>query len=190
VSKRWPKRRRPNAKGRSEGPSRHVRLHLWLLKSAAYCSLSVGARALLVEFYALYYGLNNGELFLSVREAARRLGCSSNFAAKCIAELCDRGFVRPHRLGGFNMKSEARRGTATCWVLTEFPLGNALATKDFMRWTPAPNSQPKNIRRSHQEIQSVSPGDTPTREINGSVSPQGTLSSKTDVRRSHVEIHR
>ena len=41
-----------------------------------------------------------------------------------------RGFIRPHRLGGFNMKSEARRGTATCWVLTEFPLGNALATKD------------------------------------------------------------
>jgi hypothetical protein len=164
---------------------------LWLLKSAAYSSLGVGARALLVELYALYHGLNNGELFLSIREAARRLGCSSNYAAKCIAELCDRRFIRPHRLGGFNMKSEARRGTATCWVLTEFPLGNALAgTKDFMRWTPAPNGQPQNIRRSHQKTQSVSPGDTPACKIDGSVSPQGTLSPKTDVRRSHVEIHR
>lgn len=167
MSKRPRKSRRPNAKGRSEGTSRHVRLHLWLLNSVAYFSLSVGARALLVEYYALYYGRNNGELFLSVREAARRLGCSNNYAAKCIAELCDRGFIRPHRLGGFNMKSAARRGAATCWVLTEFPLGNALAgTKDFMRWQPAPGSRPKIIRRYRQKVQSVSPEDTLACKLN------------------------
>jgi hypothetical protein len=155
---RRPKKRRVNAKGRNiGGDAHHVRLYHWELRSAAYRSLSVGARALLIELKALYNGCNNGLLFLSVREAAKRLGASKNYAMKLFAELQDRGFIRPNEIGAFNMKAAAGSGKATSWVLTEHSVGNAAAgTKDFMRWTPSPEC----ISRSLQKGQSVPPEGT------------------------------
>jgi hypothetical protein len=156
-----PRGRRVGKKGRSVGGARHVRLHLWELQSEAYRSLSVGARALLVEMKALHNGRNNGELFLSVREAARRLGTSKNYADKCLSELRDRGFIQPHVVGAFNLKSGARRGQATSWVLTEFPVGDALGvgTKEFMRWRASPV---KNRSTVPMEAQMVPPEGTVT----------------------------
>lgn len=122
--------RRTNAKGRSLGEARHVRLYLWLLKSTAYQALDCTARTLLVEFYALYNGMNNGELFLSVREAARRLGVAPNTALKAIRQLEAKGFIRPNQRGSFDWKG----GAATSWILTEYEHAGQLATKDFMRW--------------------------------------------------------
>jgi hypothetical protein len=75
--------------------------------------LSPPARCLLLELKALYNGRNNGELFLSVREAARRLGIGKTLAAKCFRELCDRGFIKIAKQGAFNVKAESRRGDAT-----------------------------------------------------------------------------
>jgi hypothetical protein len=73
--------RRVNATGRSIGSGHHVRFYRWELDSPAYRSLSIGARALLVELKALYMGSNNGALFLSVRRAAEKLNSSRGFAA-------------------------------------------------------------------------------------------------------------
>lgn len=140
MTKRYRKPgRRVNATGRSiGGDAHHARLYQWELRSAAYRSLSMGARALLVELKALHNGHNNGDLFLSVREAARRLGCGKNLAAKLFCELEERGFIRPNEVGAFNMKAASGRGKATSWILTEHPVGNATTgTKDFMRWRPA-----------------------------------------------------
>lgn len=131
-----PAKRRANSKGRSVGgDAQHVRFYQWEIKSAAYRSLKPSARALLVEFKALFNGFNNGELFLSVREAAKRIGCGKNLAAELIEQLRDRGFIRPNEVGAFNMKAAAGGGKATSWILTEHPFGSATAgTKDFMRW--------------------------------------------------------
>ncbi len=131
-----PRGRRTNATGRSDGEAQHVRLYRWELTSPAYRSLSIGARALLVELKALYNGNNNGELFLSTREASRRLNRQNgrNQAARLFAELEDRGFIRARSRGDFKVKSGVMVGRATCWILTEFPFGGALPTKDFMRW--------------------------------------------------------
>lgn len=135
MTKRPAKARRPNLTGRSTGPERYVRLFHWTLKSDAYRTLPIGPRALLIELMALYNGRNNGELFLSVREAASRLNVSKNFAARCFSDLRERGFIRPNRIGAFNLKSNARRGMATTWILTEYPMGNETSgTKDFMKW--------------------------------------------------------
>ncbi len=122
--------------GKSNYLSSHVRIHLWELKTVAYRSLSVGARALLVELRALCNGTNNGNLHLSVREAGKRLGVSKDTAARYFAELLDRGFIRESEKGFFSMKSASRRGQATSWVLTEQPHGTALPTKDFVYWQP------------------------------------------------------
>lgn len=131
-----PKSRRPNKTGRSIGESQHVRLYRWETTCPAYRSLSIGARALLIELKSLYNGNNNGGLFMSVREAAKRLNrpTGKSQAAVWFAELQEKGFIRPNVVGGFNVKSTAAAQRATSWILTEFPFGNALATKDFMRW--------------------------------------------------------
>jgi len=117
---------------KSSGPDKHVRLHRWVLHSDAYRSLSPAARALLVELYDLYNGQNNGEVFLSHRDAAKRLGVGKNLAGKALRELKDRGFIRVQQLGSFHQKVRH----ATEWVLTEFPHAGNLPTKDFMRWGP------------------------------------------------------
>ncbi len=128
---------RMNAKGRSLGEFRHVRLHRWLLNSPAYRALGCTARALLIEIYDLHNGMNNGELFLSVREAARRLGVWPNTALKAIHELEDKGFIRPKQRGSFDWKD----GKATSWILTEFAHAGQLPTKDFMGWQPEGEKQ-------------------------------------------------
>jgi hypothetical protein len=126
------KRRRLN----SSGPQKHVRLHRWMLSSPAHRSLSPAARALLVELYDLYNGQNNGEIFLSQREAARRLGVGKNLAGKAVGELKDRGFIRIQQQGSFKWKIRH----ATQWILTEYPYAGQLATKDFMRWSAGPKT--------------------------------------------------
>jgi len=122
--------RKADKTGRSNGDSRHVRLHHWLLQTAAYRSLSPAARSLLVELYALYNGENNGDLFLSVREAAARINVSPPTASRSFTEMKERGFIRENKPGSFHLKIRH----ATSWVLTEYGHGGQLATKDFTRW--------------------------------------------------------
>lgn len=117
---------------------RHVRLHHWLLGSPAYRQLSVGGRALLVELYDLHNGMNNGELFLSVREAGARLNVGKDTAGRYFRELEAKGFIRPRTKGSFDYKARH----ATCWVLTEFSYAGQLPTKDFMKWRPAEKQKP------------------------------------------------
>ena len=133
-----PKRgRKSDATGRSKGVERHVRLHYWVLQCQAYRSLRPTARALLVELYALFNNFNNGQLFLSVREAATKLNVSPNTAMKAFAELVGHGFIKPHVKGAFTLKERH----ATSWILTEFSHANQLPEKTFMRW-PAQIQKP------------------------------------------------
>lgn len=135
-------------KGRSKGEGGHVRHYLTELQSPAYRSLCVGARALLIELKSLFHGNNNGELFLSVREAARRLHAGKSSVMDWFWELEDRGFVKPKVEAGFTWKTAARERMATCWTLTEFPTPGAAPTRDYMHWQGPPKLRPKNIRRS------------------------------------------
>ena len=141
----------------------------------------------------LHNGHNNGVLFLSVREAARRIHIGKNQAQRSFAELRDRGFIRPAVVGAFNLKCGARRGMATSWILTEFPIADeqGAGSRDFMRWTApaAPASEvagpEKNSRRSRVRDE-VSPergrvvpgaGTPPPRPslVRGQLSPRTTF---------------
>ena len=137
--------RRTNAKGRSTGGEKHVRLHRYLLRSPAYRSLNCYARCALVELYDLYNGDNNGDLFMSVRSMAQRLGIANGTAGRALDDLVDRGFIRPRQKGAFSLKVKH----ATSWILTEHSLADQRATKEFMRWQP-----------TGQKQNSVSCGDT------------------------------
>ena len=130
-------RNRKPKRGRREAV--HGRFYRWETDSPAYRSLSPPARCLLHELKALYNGRNNGGLFMSVREAARRVGIGKTLAAKCFRELIDRGFIKIARQGAFNVKAASRRGDATAWLLTEYPPGDSdgAGSRDFMRWRPS-----------------------------------------------------
>lgn len=121
-----------HANGRSKGESKHVRHYLWQTSCPAWQSLSMNARCLEMELKALYDGTNNGKLFLSIREAAKRLGIADNTASKAFKELEEKGFIKSKQKGSFKWKTRH----ATSWILTEFEYNNQLATKDFMRWQP------------------------------------------------------
>src|SRR5258708_1232645 len=97
--------RRTDPTGRSRGDARHARLYGWMLNSPAYRSLTPLARALLIELYALHNGKNNGELYLSVRDAAKRLNVGKTKAAPAFAELVDRQFIKARQTGDFLWKA-------------------------------------------------------------------------------------
>ena len=109
----------------------------------------------------LYHGSNNGELFLSVREAALRLNTkSTNAVMDWFWELEDRGWIKPKVPVGFNQKSAARARMATCWILTEYPTPGAAPTREFSTWTGPPRERPKKIRRSPIDDRLSSTRDT------------------------------
>lgn len=133
------------------GTPRHVRLHHWLLESAAYRSLRPVARALLVELYAFYNGTNNGQIYPGVRLAAERVGVSVDTIWPAFKDLEDRGFIRAVERGAFTRKDRQ----ATRWVLTEFEHAGQLATKDFMRYVPRPKA-PRKKQKSVGKIRTNS----------------------------------
>jgi DNA-binding transcriptional MocR family regulator len=133
--------RRPYHKGqRTKG--RYVALQEYMLNSIAWQSLDANCRALYVELARRYRGpnSNNGKIPFSVREAAKVLHISRSTAQRCFERLTETGFLRISKRSGFNMKGR----TATEWLLTEFAddttATTAVATQDFMRWSPVENS--------------------------------------------------
>lgn len=140
--------KRMHINGRSKGDGTHVRHYRWQLESPAWQHLSLTARCLEMVLKALFNGLNNGEIFLSVREAARKLGVTPNTAQKAFRELEEKGFIRAKQKGSFSWKT----GKATSWILTEFDYNNMTATKDFMRWQPPDKSPILNFATARNKI--------------------------------------
>ena len=124
------RRRGLDAMGRSKGGGRFVKLSHHLLKSPAYCSLSPGARSLLIEVWLRHNGVNNGEITYSVREAAERLRCGKDTANKWFQELEDKGFLKARQRGSFTYKARH----ASEWEITAEPYRDKPASKNFMRW--------------------------------------------------------
>jgi|GEM_PF-4656421 len=120
---------------RAKQADAHVRVYGWELSLPAYRTLSTDARALLVEFRALY-GVRENRVYMSVREAQARLGeVGQRRAQGAIKELVERGWVRVIEKGAFSRKTKK----ATVYALTNEPLTNsegATAPKDYTHWTP------------------------------------------------------
>lgn len=104
--------------GRNATPTdRFTRLPHKLLISAAYRSLSPSARALLVELATMENAHNNGDLWLSERDAARRIGVSCQKVVRnAFSELVEAGFVAMTKNSHFNVKTGL--GRARAWRLT------------------------------------------------------------------------
>lgn len=129
--------RRVDETGRSSGPPRFLKLEHWMLKTAAWRSLPPASRALYVQIAQRYNGSNNGEISMSVREAARLIHVAKDTAGHSFRELEEKGFLKRNVCGSFNWKLRH----ATTWFLTEHPCGCEPSTKEFARWGPK-NSEP------------------------------------------------
>src|SRR5262245_9105779 len=78
-----------------------VQLFKYMLRSPAWLSLSVTARAAYVQLALRYDGVNNGMIALSVRVLAEELGCTKNTASRALIELEDAGFIETVKIGRF-----------------------------------------------------------------------------------------
>jgi DNA-binding transcriptional MocR family regulator len=131
-------------KHKKRGAGRFVQLPEWVLASKAWQDLKPGPRALYVELKRQFKGGNNGEIFLSHRDAAKALNVGRDTVAGYFTGLTGHGFIvetRGHCLG------PAGIGQSATYALTEEPLGGAPASKDFMRW-----QKPKPRRKTRHSL--------------------------------------
>ncbi len=108
----------------------------YLCDCPAYMALGTVAMAIYWRLRRLagYDGRYNGEIFLSVRDAAAMCHVSKDTANRAFDQLQAKGFIRAAKIGAFGLEG---KGKATVWLLTEFrERPGILPTKDFMKWTP------------------------------------------------------
>jgi len=92
-----------------------IKLERDLVRSDRWQSLSVGARALLIEIWSWHNGSNNGSIRYGVRQAKESLRCSDPTALKWFKELETAHLIEAVERGGFRWKTGAREGRATAW---------------------------------------------------------------------------
>lgn len=150
-SRPMPKRRRtknkPDPTGRKD-TSRFVRLDYRMLSSNAYRSLAPSERTLLIELSMLFNGKNNGSLYLSVRDAAHRMGLAdTNAAMSAFDRLQSLGFIDLTQDAHFQVKA-ADKSRARCWRLTWLPgPGRKGPSHDY--WDREP--EPQTLERKRME---------------------------------------
>jgi hypothetical protein len=129
----------------------------------------------------LYTGSNNGEIGLSVRQAARLLHCSVTFARRMFAELEGKGFVRPNQRGAFKWKARH----STTWILTLHEYQGRPGSKEFMQWKPPEkqNSVPP------RDTDGATPWHRGTVETASTVLRHGTEKPDSDPLSCHHVIH-
>ncbi len=129
--------RKHNATGRNRFDAGHVRLYRYMLRSAAWRSLTPQQRVVYLELENRHNGTNNGFIGFSVREAKEACNISKDTAAACLKVLVERGFIRCIQPGAFSYKKRH----ASEWELTAWPVCEELPKKDFMRW--------QRVRKNH-----------------------------------------
>lgn len=123
-------------KHHKRGAGRFVQLPEYLQASEAWATLPPGPRALYIELKRRFNGANNGEIFLSHRDAAAALNVHRNTVGPWFRALEERGFIfltRAPYLGPSGI------GLASVWGLAEeATLDGRPARKTFMKFsTPA-----------------------------------------------------
>jgi hypothetical protein len=127
-----------------------VQLHLDLLNAPAWRAMGAAARVLYIALKRQFNGKNNGELYLSHREAVVELGLARPTIARGFLELQHYGFTVMTSPGWLGIDG---KGRAPHWRLTEIDTADSAATMDFKRWDktgfkPPPPKPRKGKRRS------------------------------------------
>jgi hypothetical protein len=121
------------AKRKPQGEA-HVRIYWYEMKTPAWETLTVDARALLVELRGLYRASQGNIVFLSMREAMDRLSIGQRRIQAAFASLIERGWISIAEKGSFHLKSRH----ATCYRLENQASAapGAEPSKAYMKWSP------------------------------------------------------
>jgi len=123
-------------KAHKRGGGRFVQLPEWVMVTDAWATLPVGPRALFIELKRRFNGANNGEIFLSHRDAAIALNVHRNTIGPWFKILEERGFIHMTRAPHLGPSGVGRAST---WALAEArTMDGGSATLAFKKWkTPA-----------------------------------------------------
>jgi hypothetical protein len=123
---------RTNKTGRSARGGQWIPLPYPLCRSPAFRSLGGAALKVFIELRCRFNGCNNGDLTLSLGDAARLLGLSKSTAVRAFAELEAKGLIFKTSPGNWY----GRR--AATWAVTTEPLhlprAELRARDDWKRW--------------------------------------------------------
>lgn len=146
-------RKKHDATGRSD-TSRFVRLDHRMVQSGAFLSLSPNARSLLIVLVFMYNGENNGSLYLSVRDAAYRMGVADLTAAqRAFDELVALRFIEMTEDAHFRVKAKDK-SRARCWRLTWLP-GPGRKAPDWSFTECEPEPQTPARKRMERGLKSM-----------------------------------
>ena len=107
-----------------------IMLHEEILASPAYRDLTPAARSLLTEFQRIYRPNRNGQLSISVVNAAQLIRVNKDTALKKFNSLAEHGFIVLTR-GEYWQERLARE-----WRLTFEPCKGREPTDGWKRWKP------------------------------------------------------
>lgn len=123
-----PRKRKTNHKGRNKSAGAFLPIPYTMARSDAWRSLSGSAVKVWIEIRCRYNGFNNGELSLSLREAASLLGMSQTTVKRAFDELVMKGFLRKTREGHWYGRRAAE------YAVTDREHQGHLATRDWAKW--------------------------------------------------------
>lgn len=118
-------------KKHKRGSSAFVILHHWMINCDAWRNLKPAPRALYIDLKRRFNGYNNGDIFLSHREASFLLNVHRNSVGGYFKQLQDHGFIKQTQMPYLGPSGIGLSGK---WALTEESLNGKPATKEFMRW--------------------------------------------------------
>ncbi len=154
----------------------HIRVLNELLRSASYQDLSVAARALLFEFMTLLTANNNGELFLSIRVACKRLHCSPGKVSSAFNELSSHGFLLQRK------QDHYQSGKAREWQLTFKSYRGHPPLDGWKKWEQGKTVYKINRTRAYVKKSSISKGDTlPCQTVTRSTRNYKSVSNRATV---------
>jgi len=159
-----------NKTGRSTGiPGGYIRVDGYLMDCEAWKALTPCATRIYLALKRRYRAngngkqqkSNNGRIPMSRREMMDETGFREGAVSRGAMDLIAKGFIKITRDSAFNIKETRAREFA----LTEFPVGDKLATKDFLKWTPdekqntgaesAPDGCGKRTRKANSTTSNV-----------------------------------
>lgn len=141
-------RGKPNRKGRNDSPrDAFTRLPHVVQSSGAYAALNPNGRVLLLEILSMHNGENNGSLWLSVRDAAHRMGLASVDSARvAFDDLIAVGFLRMTKDAHFAVKA-SDTSRARCWRVTFLHAPGIGVTDEWRKFEPTDKGQARRMER-------------------------------------------
>ncbi len=137
------RRRKVNATGRND-TEQYVPIPYTMARHPAWRSLSGAAVKVWVELRSRFNGRNNGDLSLSLDEAARLLGIGKATAQRAFAELETKGFIKMTKRGQWYGRM------ATTWTVTDRSFQGHPPTRDWQKLIPHANPK-KQVLGSETE---------------------------------------